>query len=54
MKVVAKKWFYEESTNANYEKGEEIEVTEEVAKELEKQEKVFVKKAKKDEKQEIE
>lgn len=34
MKVIAKKWFFEETTNANYDKGDVFEVKDEVAKEL--------------------
>ena len=40
MKVTAKKWFYEETTHANYAKGESFEVEETIAKELEKEGKI--------------
>lgn len=43
MKVIAKEWFYEETTKANYEKDEEVPVDIEIAKELEKENKVYIK-----------
>jgi hypothetical protein len=43
MKVIAKEWFYEETTKANYEKNEEVPVDIEIAKELEKENKVYIK-----------
>ena len=49
MKVMAKKWFYEETTNAYYEKGEEVPVEEKTAKGLEKEGKIYIKEEKKKE-----
>ena len=43
MKVIAREWFYEETTKANYEKDEEVPVDIEIAKELEKENKVYIK-----------
>ena len=43
MKVIAREWFYEETTKANYEKNEEVPVDIEIAKELEKENKVYIK-----------
>lgn len=52
MKAMAKKWFYEEVTNAYYEKGEEVPVEEEAAKKLEKEGKIYIKEDKETKKKE--